>query len=164
MDIRGWPIDRVMQLPDCCFGPRFVVSVSGAQDGVGDTFGISDIAFPSQCVIWEYSIYFGDIHGDGEYYRLALAMDVPETVAEFSNLEPLFHGWGLPGIGPGQLWQGYGQNFAMRRLKILKDMQSRRLVLQCHGVALATVDVFAAVVVTSLPNDIPDVKEIVYEY
>jgi len=156
MNISNWPVSRILQLPDCCFGQRYVVSVSGDRKAFGDWFSMSEIAFPSQCVIWEYSVYFAGQHVDGAYWRLALGLEEPADTAEFSLLEPLIPGFGLPGVDPKQMWQGYGQNFAMRGLRLYRETQGRRLVLQCHGAAGATTYVFVAVVVSSLPKEVPE--------
>lgn len=53
MDIRGWPLDRIMQLPDCCFGSRFLVTCSVATGTGGNAHNMSAIALPEWCVLWE---------------------------------------------------------------------------------------------------------------
>ena len=53
MDIRNWPMNRIMQLPDCCFSRRWPVGVSWLGEAVSVGYDISEAGLPERCVIWE---------------------------------------------------------------------------------------------------------------
>ncbi|GAH58066.1 unnamed protein product, partial [marine sediment metagenome] len=94
MDIRNWPMDRIMQLPDECFGRRFLVSCSLAYADAGSTFDISEIALPEACVLWSLNVAWYNEDTATHYIRLALGDQLPATVAMMDALEPLISGLG----------------------------------------------------------------------
>ncbi|GAH72945.1 unnamed protein product, partial [marine sediment metagenome] len=58
MDVRNWPADRIMQLPDHCFGRRWLVSVIGARSEIGPAFDISEAGLPEWTVIWNLTLWY----------------------------------------------------------------------------------------------------------
>lgn len=156
MDVRDWPWDQIMQLPDCCFGRRFLVSCT-QQGGAGvPLWDISEIAFPERCVIWEFIFWSEETATAVASFRVALGNQLPATVAMMDVLEPVFPGFGVQGPDPRRIANVAWGTEALRRLRLPIAAMGRKLVLEVTGVGVETPVVCVAVVVSSIPTEVPD--------
>lgn len=92
MDVRGWPLDRIMQLPDNCFGRKWPIYFGALVPESGYLYYISEIALPERCVLWELfykSTAFDELTFMDHltYLSIALGDKLPATDAEFNALE-----------------------------------------------------------------------------
>lgn len=156
MDIRNWPMDQIMQLPDCCFGRRFVISCTGLASSGGVTWDMSEVAFPERSVIWEVAVWgnarFPDIHS----IRLAIGDQLPTTRTMMSDLESLFFGLGEQGPDPRVIIGTFGGFLILRRLRMPLKPSGRRLVLEVSAVEAKDSECTVCVVVSSMPKEVPD--------
>ncbi len=94
MDIRNWPLDKIMQLPDCCFGRRYPIVFSLLTAAIARVFRISEIGLPERCVLWEIWAYNwgGPIDGLHINTRVSFALgdQLPANAGEFDALETMF--------------------------------------------------------------------------
>ena len=156
MDIRNWPMDRIMQLPDHCFGQRWLTCVQATSAAIGPLFDISEFGFPEWTVIWNMSVWYvqpGDV-----YVGVALSLGdaLPATDAEFIALDILFKDLGIvvAGIKALNMMAAGGQySFPLRKLV---HTMGRRLVGRFYMGATGLQYAHAVLTVSSIPKEVPD--------
>ncbi len=91
MDVSSWPINKIMQLPDCCFGKRWWIG-----EYIGTTaaelvyFTIKD-RLPDWFVLWSMFVQGTDwTAGTGINLTVKLA-DRANDIDSFWNADRLFH-------------------------------------------------------------------------
>lgn len=156
MDIRTWPLGKIMQMPDCCFGRRFLVSCTCEGGDNAAAWDISELALPEQAVIWEFNLWTEESSLNIASIRLALGDVLPTAVAQMNILEPVFPGLGVQGAAPRRIPIQYWDFVATRRLRMPLSAMGRRLVLEVTGIATKTPVVTAALVVSGMPMEIPN--------
>ncbi|MBA7690503.1 hypothetical protein ES703_99032 [subsurface metagenome] len=156
MDIRNWPLDRIMQLPDCCFGRRFVVSCIVQAGDAAPAWDISEIPFPEKAVIWELVITMKGVSQEIDTIRLVLGDALPTTKAQVDALEPVFAGLGLQGPSPRLIHIGWISLLNLRRIRLPILAAGRRLILEATGLNGKTPIMTVALVVSSIPTEVPD--------
>jgi hypothetical protein len=156
MRIDHWPFDRIMQLPDWCFGQRYVVSCSPrAYDGAL-AWDISEIALPEKFVLWELLWDSYNCSWPIDYIRIALGDQLPTAHAQFMELTPLIMGLGAQGPEPREIAGCIYQ--PLHLVNIRKPYQScgRRLVCEAYATAGKTNYTHVIIVVSAMPKEVPD--------
>ncbi len=156
MDIRNWPMDRIMQLPDCCFGRRFIISCTSLALAGTARWDISEVAFPESAVIWEVLAWGNGGYPDIHSIRLAIGDQLPTAVAMMDGLEPLFQGLGRQGISPRVIIGSIEGFLALRRLKMPLSAAGRRLVLEVQAAVEKDAEYTVCLTVSSMPKEVPD--------
>ena len=156
MNIRDWPMNRIMQLPECCFGRRWLISVLPSATAPATGWDISEIPFPDKCVIWGFWAWFDRYGPQVDYIRLALGDQLPTTTAMMDALEPLFPGFGLQGAGPRAIPLTTYAIIHLTRLKMPVWAQGRRLVGEVQTTGTGEGAAQIVVVVSSIPTEVPD--------
>ena len=156
MNIEKWPLNKIMQLPDWCFGRKYAVAVETYATDNAYAFDISEIALPETTVLWQLSIFPILCSTEVEYIRIGLGQFMPATEVQFMEFEPLINGLGAQGRGPREihLFQYYAKQIIQLRQPI--ETKARKLCL----VAYAGVDnhcwVRVVIVISSIPREVPD--------
>ncbi|MBA7549725.1 hypothetical protein ES705_42220 [subsurface metagenome] len=156
MDIRSWPMNQIMQLPDECFGRRFNVCVAVESDeptGKGD---ISEIAFPDVCVIWNVTMWVHNADTTNREMRIGLGDQLPGVMADMDCYEPLIPGFGLQGIEPRYIFTVPGYSLVSLPMRNPLNVQGRRLVIVASGAVENPTLVQIVVEVSSIPTEVPD--------
>lgn len=154
MDIRNWPIDRIMQLPDFCFGRRYMIVCSINQESGVQSWDISEIAFPEKAVIWEMTIEILGAFAFDDSFRIAIGHQLPTTTAQMSALDPLIPGMGIQGVEPRyQILQLYAGT-SMRKLRMPIETGGRRMILEITPIGQKAMTV--KIIVSSIPTEVPD--------
>lgn len=156
MHIEHWTLNRKMQLPDHCFGRRFVVGLSFIVLTEDIYYDICEIPLPDLAVIWELSIWVPNSISGDSILRLALGDKLPGTQAEFEALEPVFQSIGSPTVGPRRIWMQDIGDYALRTLRMPIEPQGRRLVGELEAGGAAEGQVLVNMVVSGIPREIPD--------
>lgn len=156
MDIRQWGLDQIMQLPDECFGRRFMVSCNLDVGAAMRKWDISEVAFPNMCVIWELYIAAMDGVTLGGTLRIALGDQLPVAVAMFDALDPLFMGLGMQGPEPRGLFLPPRALLHLDKLRMPVAAQGRRMVVEGLTADSMIIKLLVAVVVSSVPTEVPD--------
>ena len=156
MDIRDWPIDRIMQLPDCAFGRRWWVGVHGQIPAAVSTFLMSEEVLPERYVIWELFVTNVCNKLDHEVLiALSLGERLPATAAEFSTLNPMF-----PGLRdratPSDFSCQSGTNLVIPGIRKFKGEGSRKLVVSILTVGIEVLILDLGILVSSIPTEVPD--------
>ena len=156
MNIRGWPLDRIMQLPDCCFGRRWPIFFSDKRETAGDTFYISEFALPERCVLWEINFNWEQfVPVVGAYVKgsvgIALGDILPANLVEFIALESM-----IPGAD--QILTGGRVLVADMHLKMknLYQVSGRRVVVRFYAPGPTSWYATLGLIVSSIPTEVPD--------
>lgn len=156
MDIRGWPLGHIMELPDCCFGRRFPVFFGGDYEFGGTNIFISEIGLPDVCVLWEVSLqvtYAEDPTGITDF-RMAykLGDKLPATAGEVTTLEDMFP------ESDEKVAIGSVIRPPLHMVNIRKPYhaQGRRVVLDVQSEFGAHVYWNTSLVFSSIPTEVPD--------
>ena len=156
MDIRRWGLDQIMELPDHCFGRRFLVSCTLRLAAAKQEWDISEVALPDMCVIWELYIESIGIYSEVMTLRIALGDQLPLNVAMFNALDPLIMGFGAQGPEPRSLYFPVHDRMHINRLRVPVAAQGRRLVIECLTPEAIAGSVFVGIVVSGVPKEVPD--------
>lgn len=156
MRIDDWPINRIMQLPDWCFGSRWLVSCFAHVSGATVAIDMSEIQLPNEGVIWEVGIYQVYANAANLSVRLGLSHVLPASLAEFMLLEPLVPGFGSQGPSPRAILTYHLAGPMYFPLRRYVEAQGKRLCLLAAGVQDKEQDVHAWAIVSSMPKEVPD--------
>ncbi len=156
MDIRNWPMDRIMQLPDCVFGRRWLMACEKRSVSDTEAFDITELALPEKCVIWNLALDTSPGEGLNLYVRLALGDQLPTTTAMMSALEPLFPGLGFQGAEPREITLRSGVFVVSWPLRMPVASAGRRMVLGVMGAETPRVSARVVIEVSSIPTEVPD--------
>lgn len=145
-----------MQLPDWCFGRKFVVSAEVRGYNATNAYDISELEFPEVMVIWQIKIepfYMNDLDS---YVRIALGHQLPATEAAFMLLDPLINGYGTQGPGPRQIrfFSSFGATDFFMRTPIAAAGRNLCLMGVCPESDHAKCRV--SVICSSVPTEVPD--------
>lgn len=156
MDIRNWPMDKILQLPDGVFGRRWPVSVSAKGTGPIPTFDIAEMAFPERIVVWEVQYNGWRVDPNVvQTVRIGLADQLPVTVAVMDTSAPFLRSLGFVVGGLTAFYLPNSGNLIFPNLKVGVETGGRRLV--GYFVTLSTDwDVWLTVTVSSIPTEVPD--------
>lgn len=156
MDIKDWPLGKIMQLPDCCFGRRFLVCAERSALDAPELFDISEMALPEMCVLWQ--VILQTYNGDAILHncRVALGDQLPTSTAMLDTLEPLVPGLGVQGAEPRDISIQPGSHFVSMDVRQLLQAMGRRLVVGVRSAMLKETFVRVVVVVSSIPTEVPD--------
>ncbi len=156
MNIRDWPSDQIMALPDHCFGRRFVVAVAAQSISENIGWEISDLALPEWCVLWEIAFWTPDPAGDISNFQIALGDQIPTSAAMMDALDPLIPGWGIHRPDPQYIQLPYLGGFARMTMRYPIHSGGRRLVLAVDGTTTKVPVVFFQGIFSSMPTEVPD--------
>ncbi|MBA7563125.1 hypothetical protein ES708_04778 [subsurface metagenome] len=156
MDIRNWPMDRIMQLPDCCFGRRWPIVFSDAVPAPGGAFYfISEIALPEKCILWELEATTRPLVVEGTvawFFALKLGDKQPASDAEFTAMEDM-----LPGCDAIDFSNRViHNNLSLRRLRMPIISSGRRVVLRVDVSDYTSALWAVGLVFSSFPTEVPD--------
>jgi len=149
-------MNRIMQLPDCCFGRRWPVIFSFRKTTVGVDYFISEIGLPDKCVLWELFIKATSttvyVTAFDILVSLALGDNLPTTDAEFIALENMFPEADEFTAGV-RLIRGY---LHLTRLRKPYTAQGRRSVLRTETLVEQPNNFVVGLIFSSIPTEVPD--------
>lgn len=156
MNISQWPINKIMQLPDWCFGRRFCVSTNTRAYSGETSWDISEVALPEKAVLWQAVLHPSYIDSSSASCRVALGDVLPTTMAEMDALEPLLPGLGQQGAEP-RLILVYNTSGALDlRLRMPISSAGRRLVVEATAIAEKSTFIMVVLTISSIPTEVPD--------
>ena len=156
MRIDDWPLERIMRLPDWCFGQRWPVGLYATKTGAGSAWDISEIALPEVSVLWEFTFWPLEIMAQTTNFRLALGQQLPVATAQMDQLEPLLAGVGIQGPTPRQI---IGQGYAAPAIRMLRkpiESGGKKVILELTTGGAAAQDLQVILVFSSIPREVPD--------
>lgn len=156
MDIRNWPMDKIMQMPDCVFGQRFIISVTAVCSNDATVWDISELAIPERAVIWELGICTNVANSQDSRLRLALGDQLPTTIAQMDGCRELIQGLGYLPSRPRRIYGLFNAGYCYMTMKKAIEASGQRLILEVYASADKNTNVRAHIVVSSMPKEVPD--------
>lgn len=156
MNISQWPLSRIMQLPDCCFGRRWPVIFSGYETAGASSYLISRTGLPDMCVLWEVWTSAIFVWSDNlgfpvgrTTYGLRLGDQLPVGLAQWREFEPLF---------PESEEADYilRPHFVLRNIRKPFHAQGRRVVLHLNRNDIEQTSWNVGLIFSSIPTEVPD--------
>lgn len=145
-----------MQLPDCCFGPRWPIGVDMRVSGTAIVLQMSDGVFPDKAVIWEVLIDSDSPSVGHFYFLMGYAEDINYSLAEFYNVPPILRGVSRQGHVNNLFECDTYFKIALRNLKIPVETQNKHLVVLLRNTDLIVVAFRVWITVSSIPTEVPD--------
>ena len=156
MDIRNWPMDKIMQLPDHCFGRRFVVSCYSVISGAATAYDMSELSLPDGFMLWEVVFFNTSAANKLLVVRLALGNVLPASPWDFNLLSPLLPGLGVQGADPRQITFTAPQTIAIQCIKQPFESGNRKLVVEVIASGVGSSYFGVSAIVSSIPTEVPD--------
>lgn len=156
MNIANWSLNRIMQLPDFCFGRRWPISIFGSERGINIAYDIAECALPEKTVIWELHVRGSGTEGIFYYAGLRLGDKLPTTAAEFNALELLFPCLDDYRIGRSGVKLQKGLELHLTQLRYPVLSAGRRFVGSFETTFESYQEVHVAFIVSSVPTEVPD--------
>ena len=156
MDIRDWPLDRIMQLPEWCFGRKFPVCCAAVAPVDTVVWDISEVGLPEMCVLWQANIDGYVFDGAASRMRIALGDQLPTTTAMMDALDPLINGMGMQGPGPRQIGSVDTRGPLCMDMKMPISAGGRRLVVEVTAAGTKAASVNVVLIVSTIPKEVPD--------
>ncbi|MBA7532758.1 hypothetical protein ES705_24988 [subsurface metagenome] len=156
MNIRNWPMDQIMQLPDCCFGTRWPVSCGVTSSAVIDQFTIVKTGLPDRCVLWELLVLVKSEMAQLFQVEFAWGDQLPPDLSAWNQLQKMFPCQGVQDAS-NYYWEGGGHgDLALRRLRMPSPASGQRPCMRVDKTSTAEYMVTAIFVVSSFPTEVPD--------
>ena len=156
MDISNWGEGRLLQLPDFCFGRRYLVSATIETSGNPFSFAISEMGLPETGVLWELLIRAWTTTNTAGYVQMAYGDVLPVSAAVFDVLEPLMAGLGLSEAEPRRIPIRGELDLHLRTLRQLIRPGGKRLCIGGNAGPAGEGAITVGLVVSSFPKDIPE--------
>lgn len=155
MNIQNWPMNKIMQLPDECFGNKWVVSCSAEIILATSAFVKARSSLPEFTIIHELFACRHTATAKSFTVEIRLGEKLPANEAEFRDLMPIFNdSVTFDGIISGFSLGGLGALF-IRNIKLPISSSGRSLIFYFRTTDTSGTVGSAGVVISSTPKDIP---------
>lgn len=156
MRIDDWPMDRIMRLPDWCFGRRWWVGeYMGSTTGVV-FYNFGDEQLPDKFVVWGVLVSCR-APNCLEALRLTIRLGdhLPVSAADAQTMERILKGISIPTI----CYELYVNQNAVTWInceRLLIESAGRRLALVSNGDQAIGYEMTVGVQISALPKEVPD--------
>lgn len=156
MRIDDWPMDRIMRLPDWCFGRRWWVgSYCGSGTGVV-YYNIIGENLPDKFVVWGVLITCRSPACVGAMrVTLRLGEHVPTGVPDLLTMERLLKGISVPNIVYEFYTNPNGVDWVNCEREIVESA-GNRITLASNGDQTNAYEMTVGVLISALPKEVPD--------
>lgn len=156
MRIDNWPMDRIMRLPDWCFGRRwFVGTYQGSVNGTVH-YNISAEQLPDKFVVWgAFMSCMSPSMLQALRMTMRLALQAPVSVETTRVMDRVFKDISEPNIVYEFACPQNGC-FWLKAERTLIESAGRRLVVVTNGDAAIAYEATAAIQISALPKEVPD--------
>ena len=147
---------QIMQLPDHCFGERFVCSTYFNEDTAGYYPDISPIVLPPKCVLWEIDIWTAQIGDKSNYIRLSLGYALPGNEAAFLLEQPLIEDLGDVAPILRGIFLATTEHSPRMHMKQLIETGGKRFLTMCKLSSSGDTRLQISAVFSAIPTRVPD--------
>jgi len=156
MDVSKWPLNKIVQLPDFCFGRKWFIGMISGKEGSGADFVVSDEKLPDRMVVWGF--YCTGRQTAMTSWEITYRMG-PVQVYDGDScalLPRVFTGLGHPKFF-NEIWSQNGEPMFVMGLRKFVEPNGKRLVM-----AITTNDgtgyreFSAGIVISTFPTEVPD--------
>lgn len=156
MNIANWPVNKIMELPDHCFGRREVLQLAVDLAGAGAVYAINPAGLPDKMVIWEVIAAARAATTVTIHAGLALGDQLPASDAEYNLLELVFPNVISSDADRGEFEVSSDNSFNLMMVRFPVVVSGRRLIakfVRHQGIATEGV---ITVVYSSFPSEVPE--------
>lgn len=156
MRIDNWPLDRIMRLPDWCFGRRWWVGTyTGATNGVVSRWMVEE-ELPDRFVLWKIMLSSNSI-GMTQAMRATIRLgDHAPIVGENINLwDRLLKGISITTM-VYELYYQPNSIICINGLRQLVEAGNRRMCYVVNGDQTNTYEGTIGCLISALPKEVPD--------
>lgn len=156
MRIDNWPWDRIMRLPDWCFGRRWWVGeYMGSTNGTV-YYRLGDEQLPDKFVVWAVVINCRAPNYD-RALRLTIRLStvIPSVTVDVRTMDRILKGISSPNI----VYEFFANPNGMTRIECERQIiesNGRRLALVSNGDQVNDYRANAAIEISSVPREVPD--------
>jgi len=156
MDCRNWPRDKIMQLPDEAFGPRWWISTYVGLSDANPAYNVAEEQLPERCVVWSLLITLAQTAAAWYQVGLRLAHEQRVSAAEWLTYEKLF----LEFLAPSYVYDLFfhaGNGLYLPNLRYPITNRPRHLctrVVSDAGTGYGYGNI--ALLVSGFPTEVPD--------
>lgn len=156
MDIRKWPMSRIMQLPDCAFGRRWPIGIKRTIPGNQTQYHIIRQDLPDKLLLWAFNVNVKTATNTGGIVvGVRLASSAAATDEEFQRGERIFKA-----IEPESLNYdtrvGSGSALAWTNLKMIIETANQQISLRLQEQDNISTRVTVVFTVSTIPKEVPD--------
>jgi len=156
MNIDNWPLDRIMRLPDWCFGRRWWTGTYTGTTNGGSEFWICEENLPDKFVVWGVMFSFRTPNGTNMMrVSIRLGDRLPANLDEFRTKERVFKNVSVPNI----VYEFYVPSNDIRWIpaeRQLIESAGRRMVMLTNGDGVNTHEGTVALLISAMPKEVPD--------
>ncbi len=156
MDIRNWPIEKIMQLPNEAFGTREVLQLAVDLTSADPVYVISPAGLPDKMVIWEINVAARAAVIVTIHAGLAFGEQLPASDVEFDNLETVFPNVISSDGDRGEFEVSSSAGFDVTQGRFPVVVSGRRLIGKLTRHQGNATEGVIVVVYSSIPTEIPD--------
>jgi len=156
MNIDNWPMDRIMRLPDWCFGRRWWIGeYMGATDGKIN-YRLGDEGLPDKFVLWGLlTSCRAPVCLQAIRLTIRLAEHTPASMEDANTMERLLKGISRAGIGYELYVNQNGVTWINCERQLIESA-GRKLALVSNGDQAIAYEMTVGVLISSLPKEVPD--------
>ncbi len=158
MDLRNWPFESIMQLPDHCFGRREMLQLAVDLSGAGSVYAINLAGLPDKMVIWEVNVAARAVVASTIHVGLALGEQLPVSDAEYNALELVFPNVISSDDDRGEFEVCVNSAFSITKVRFPVLAQGRRLIAKFTRHQGNATEGVITVVYSSIPNEVPQCR------
>lgn len=156
MDCRNWPLGRIVQLPDECFGRRYWIGTYLGNSNGQIYYEICEDELPDVFVLWG-AMFCCRAPSMAEAMRLTVRLGdhEPASVADAQVMERLFKRVSVPTIFYEFYLNGNGLTW-IEGLRCLVEAQNHRLCLVSNGDQANAYEATFAILVSPVATEVPE--------
>ena len=156
MHINNWPMDKIMQLPDCCFGRREMLQLAVDLAGADPVYAINPAGLPDRMVIWEVNAAARAVVASTIHAGLALGEQLPASDAEYNALELVFPNVISSDGDRGEFEVCVNSAFSITMIRFPVLAQGRRLIAKFTRHQGNATEGVIDIIYSAIPNEVPD--------
>jgi len=156
MRIDNWPLDRIMRLPDWCFGRRWWVGEYMGRTNGQEYYRLGEDSLPDKFVVWGILIANNCV-GMTDAMRLTMRLGtfLPAAPAQVNGMDRIFDGISIPTITYEFYVNPNGLTW-INAERIIHESNGRRLVMLSNGDRTNAYEMTAGMLISAMPKEVPD--------
>lgn len=156
MNITSWPLDRIMTLPDWCFGRRWWIGTYCGEVGGGVAYFTCQEKLPDFFVVWGVFICCRCVAPVNPMrVTIRLGEHLIVSAADALTMDRLMKGMSTPDI-VYEFYTSQWDPFWMNSERLLIESKGRDIQVMTNGDQLTAYEMTVAVQISAMPKEVPD--------
>ncbi|MBA7479190.1 hypothetical protein ES707_14622 [subsurface metagenome] len=156
MNTSRWSIDKIMQLPDWCFGRRWWIGeYLGSTNGTVD-YRLGKENLPDYFVVWGILIACrSSACLEAMRVTVRLGTVLPAAPGDVNRLDRIYKGISIPSI----TYEFYPDSNGVKWIdagRIVHESKGRRLVIMANGDQVIQYEMTVGMLISAVPREVPN--------